>query len=506
MSFLKSLSFFSLACFLLCLGATGCRSEKGESPVSDSLPESSESAPVAASPDGTYRLVKKTVGDVDFTSFTLQSTLVLDGESAVWLETDYSGLSTREGSYTLRGESAVLVFDRASYSLKEDPTGESLTLSQKKGGKTCLWLFEKESPSTSLPSSPGTSSGVDFTSELFGDDSEQNFYNYCPSVMLEGSDTLHVWYCSNKTSGNVTDYIFYRKGTLDASGKWSFSEKTVALAPDGDNKGSWDDRHNCDPSVVKGAFTLNGETYSYLLSYLGCRSNDINQVGIAVSKTPEGPYLRVPDVNPLCNFFASPDYNPANVTWGYGQPSLVSVDRAGKVLLFYTRGTPSGTYTQVEEWDLSDLSAPKKLRAARVSEQGIPSNTDIHGADFAYDPVRERIYFVTDNFPIPTDGGVNVISKNVSLYYTSLGQNGLDRLFGDGGSYTWQSVGEVNLYARNHNAGLLTDEYGLLTDPYRLPLLFTKADLATDFPGWPGGGQWPFLHTYRLHGYVAALN
>ena len=77
---------------------------------------------------------------------------------------------------------------------------------------------------------PVAENGVSFTEELFGEDKNENFYNYCPSVIMEG-ETMHVWYCSNQVSGNVTDYVGYRRGTLNASGKWEFTEKQLVLGP-----------------------------------------------------------------------------------------------------------------------------------------------------------------------------------------------------------------------------------------------------------------------------------
>ncbi|MEI3188005.1 MAG: hypothetical protein V8S27_09650 [Lachnospiraceae bacterium] len=98
--------------------------------------------------------------------------------------------------------------------------------------------------------------GVSFFEELFGESKDENFYRLFPSVMMEGNDVMHVWYCSNKDSGQVTDYVAYRKGALNAEGRWEFGEKQLVLSP---TAGSWDNVHTCDPSVVKGNFTMKGE-------------------------------------------------------------------------------------------------------------------------------------------------------------------------------------------------------------------------------------------------------
>ena len=43
---------------------------------------------------------------------------------------------------------------------------------------------------------------------------ETRIYNYCPSIFIDENNQEHVYYCSNKDEGNVTDYIAYRKGVI----------------------------------------------------------------------------------------------------------------------------------------------------------------------------------------------------------------------------------------------------------------------------------------------------
>lgn len=53
--------------------------------------------------------------------------------------------------------------------------------------------------------------------ETVGDDGEDYFYNYCPSIFIE-NDEEYVYYCTNKDWGNVTDYIGYREGIKSNKG------------------------------------------------------------------------------------------------------------------------------------------------------------------------------------------------------------------------------------------------------------------------------------------------
>lgn len=43
-----------------------------------------------------------------------------------------------------------------------------------------------------------------------------------------------------------------------------------------------------------GEFAYEGETYGYLMAFLGCARTDcqVNEVGLAVAKTPEGPWKK----------------------------------------------------------------------------------------------------------------------------------------------------------------------------------------------------------------------
>ena len=42
---------------------------------------------------------------------------------------------------------------------------------------------------------------------------ETQRYNYCPSYFIE-NNVAHVFYCTNKDEGNVTDYVGYRRGVI----------------------------------------------------------------------------------------------------------------------------------------------------------------------------------------------------------------------------------------------------------------------------------------------------
>ena len=342
---------------------------------------------------------------------------------------------------------------------------------------------------------------------------ETNKYNYCPSYFIE-DNIAHVYYCTNKDEGNVTDYVGYRKGEV-VNNKVKYSDNSQYVLTHGE-MGSWDSRHACDPSVVKGEFKYHGEEYNYLMAYLGCVPSDCtqNETGIAVSKTPDGPWIKcdfkedgVTKINPIVPFS---DFSCNETSWGTGQPSLVSVDKKGRVLLFTTVGATNGTFTNLREYDFSDIDNYKLLRE-RVSinidgiRGSIGSASFINNADFGYDEVNKRIIMAKPRQFFGTDGkSPNFIADTIDVYYIddTEGSEIGDVLFaGKNTTKIWKLIGSVNEsltgFLRNHNTGLVTDEYKRIDSSSPLGVLFTRGDEDR-------GGQWSYLSTYRL--YITALD
>ncbi len=322
----------------------------------------------------------------------------------------------------------------------------------------------------------------DSGAQLFAASGTVGIYNYCPSVMETEDGTRYIYYCTNRSAYRVVDYVGCRKGTKNADGSYTWSDETIVLSPS-DNL--WDSMHTCDPSVIRGSFTYGGTEYAYLMAYLGCTSTDNqeNKIGLAVSNSPEGPFLRV-DTKPLVDFVKDP--TSTAFQWGVGQPSLVSMDKAGKVWLFYTRGDKNGTRTVVRECDLSDLDAPVLGSEIRVSVNGLvqlSGGTDIlNNADFAYDADSNTFYAASDCHPNPASEP-NYISSHFRV--TSF----------TGTRFTaarWQYLSAVGSeetgFARNHNVGLVRDEYGHLPSRSYLTVYYTVSEEGANS-----------LWTYRLH-------
>ncbi len=458
---------------------------------------------------GIYVKTSNSVEGVDTLDQYVFSTLTLrDDGTSLMEDLDAFGLTSQEGTFTVADPTVNVLVGLKTYAFSYDAQNGTLSYAGRINRKDVTMVYGRMD--FEKPTSQGN---VKFSDELFGDDLNSNFYNYCPTIIMEGNAIMHIWYCSNKTSGNVTDYVAYRRGDLQADGRWVFTEKSLVLQP---TAGTWDERHTCDPAVVKGAFEYKGLDYSYLMAYLGCVTNDSsrNEIGIAVAQSPEGPWIKVVEANPIANYYESPEYVGDRWTWGYGQPSLVSVDQAGQVLLFYTKGIATGTFEAVELWDFSDLDTPVKTASAEVSNAGIVNagggSDVINNADFAYDPYSKRLYVVKEDFPYPTDENPTWVTASNTVEYINLGEETYPgaSLF-QATTLRWQKVGSIGPnetgFARVHNCGILTDPYGWLINPFQIPIVYTMSDLSSDYPQWGSGGQWPSLHTYRLHGYLLEI-
>jgi hypothetical protein len=248
-------------------------------------------------------------------------------------------------------------------------------------------------------------------------------YKYCPTC-INGV----IFYCSNEsTPGQVKDGIF--------------SDGIRVLTT---TKGAWDSAQVCDPTVVEGDFSYKGNSYRYLMGYLGCATLDCtaNEIGFAVSNdlrqwTKTGRVIEA----------------KRDGFWGVGQPSLINYD--GTTYLFYTSGTREATTSYVEQLDCSDLE-----NVQRLGKQQITCSYDIiSNADFAYD--NGTLYMTCDTHPFP-DGPLNFISAAQSVY-----QAPWDGTLTSLGNMNWERIAQIDSdttgHKRNHNGCFYRDSLGQLT-------------------------------------------
>lgn len=254
----------------------------------------------------------------------------------------------------------------------------------------------------------------------------------------------------------------------------------------------WDSLHVCDPAVVKGEFKYDGKVYNYALFYLGtyypegveCKHN---QLGVAFSETPEGPWVK---------FKGNPIVEGSKHTWGVGQPSVISLNKKGKVLLFYTKQEDDfSTHTYMRELDFSFMDNPRFGEAKLVPTEGLREREEgmaviLSDADFAYDPKRDIFFLARPQHPYPLhpSGERAIVSGYIQIAYIE----GESLRSGKGG---WKIIGEIGPedsgFPLNHSPAIARNWYGWVDNPHKLRINFSTAKLGKDS-----------LWSYTLYGII----
>ena len=340
---------------------------------------------------------------------------------------------------------------------------------------------------TACDNGGGKGDGLPFKEPL-----EQSF-NYCPSVIEEADGARYVYYCATKESGVVQDHIYCRKGTKTSGGGYTWSEKTLVLAPRSYTE-YFDAFHCCDPCVIKGEFVYNGETYSYLMAYTGNTSNINNKVGLAVSKSLMSGWVALE--TPFVTYSGDASH------WGVGQPTLISVDKKGTVQLIYSVGGTS-TYQMSEQWDFSNLNSPVKISSSKVTEKGL---TNLNGGidylsnvDMAFDETTSRYYAVSDCHPNPTDGEPHFVGSHFRVTYMTEKGTEFGASLAQSYGKSWLNLATVGPnetgFPRNSNCAIVRDAYGRIRNSGEIEVFYSMSQLGV-------GYEW----TYRIYSYKIAVN
>lgn len=428
-----------------------------------------------------------------------------------------NGAETQSCTYTQEGNSVKIKIGRKEYAYDYNPTHKTLSFAGRKGTVNEQSKFKYDANFTiNAP----TKTGVKFAQKgqmLFDDiaTDTQAVFNYCPTVLMEG-DTMHVWYCTDeKYNENLTgfvDTIGYRQGKLLPDGTWVYSEKSIAVKPGRTNGrtnvNEWDYMQCCDPSVVKGSFSYQGESYNYLMAYLGSKVVNAmnNEIGLAVAKSAEGPWVKVNHGSETAFISYFNDENFVNNAWGIGQPSLINIDGQGKVLIFFSYTTDK-TRSAVELWNLSNLDNPVKLEdRAILSDIGVHNGRKddcMHNGDYMYDASKNRIYCITDEF-VYANGAPSNVTDSSSVYYVELASN--EAFIGETlfrrTDYSWNHVQrldkELTGFQKVHNCGLVTDAYGKSLWQDKIYVMYTRCDDA-------GDNSLKAVGSYRQYGWEISI-
>ena len=199
-------------------------------------------------------------------------------------------------------------------------------------------------------------------------------YNYAPSAMFDGP-TLKVWWCAYNSSSSG-DAIFYSE---HSNSGWSSPQIVMQKSDSG-----WDSTHNCDPSVVKGAFSYGGKTYAYAMYYGGtdeCCAN--TRIGVAFSN----------DGKTWVKNSANPIISPVGGSikgYGAGMPTAYRAadDKYPRIHLAYwdstqgTNGTNYLTYSLDGQTFIDKIALPNPLYWEQMG-------------DIAYNPSEGKWYVAT---------------------------------------------------------------------------------------------------------------
>ncbi|MEG1711231.1 MAG: hypothetical protein RR316_05470, partial [Clostridia bacterium] len=180
-------------------------------------------------PFGVYELVSYKADGLDLTNqYAIDYIELSKGMEFTHKSVDFYGYVNNEGKYTETNNSLIAKVGKREYTYAYNASNGELSFSGKLNGLKVESKYKRNDKYVK-----DTSKGEKlFTEELFGENkATSNFYNYCPTIKTEGKDTIHIWYCSNQDSGNITDFVAYRKGTLKGDGKWSFTDKELVLSP-----------------------------------------------------------------------------------------------------------------------------------------------------------------------------------------------------------------------------------------------------------------------------------
>lgn len=325
-----------------------------------------------------------------------------------------------------------------------------------------------------------------------------NFYNYCPSIIQTDDTTRYTYYCSNIQSDVIRDHIIMKKEKKEA-GEWQTIEEKIVLAPSPEQNG-WDNVHVCDPFVIRGDFNYNNTDYKYLMLYLGCATldNSKNEIGIALSESLEGPWMKY-GKNPVVGYGEfSKEW-----CWGVGQASAVNRNKDGKLILFYTRDDDNGTRGVYRQADFTNLDTGIQMEEEKnINQNGltdpdgkklVDSKRTFNNFEIAYNPFLKKWIGIRDAGPYSSElSEDNQSEPSYVSIYQEIFIGDEDVLWNENSS--WQHVDYITPdktgYQRNHNAGILTDPNGMILTKDNVEVLTTNCNAGVNA-----------LWTYRMNWY-----
>ena len=285
-------------------------------------------------------------------------------------------------------------------------------------------------------------------------------YDYAPSFIIDQYGIIYGFICENRDPFKIVDFVYLYKGIPTNDG-YVWQPGTQIIAP---SESGWDNCHICDPDVSEFKTTWKGETYDWIMTYLGVDQWDCNhnQIGLAVSKCIEGPYTKY-DGNPIVPY-------EGRDKWGTGQSTSV-VKNDSTIVIYYHSTTENGPYAR-REIILNDLDNIRLGEEEAVPFLA-PNSYPMYSEDKIYMVSEER----TADYEriIPT-----WVGDICRVYQAPVDADLLDRE-----NNPWTKIAEIGPeitgFPRAHNPGFLTDTKGYMPDKDKIVVYYTPAVTGEDW-------------------------
>lgn len=320
----------------------------------------------------------------------------------------------------------------------------------------------------------------------------ENKYSYCPSVLSLDDGTVHLFFCGNPEDQVMVDNIYHIRINPDGSRTQPKSILQPGIA------GAWDDHHTCDPSIIAGKFSFEGTDYRYAMFFLSNMYGVYyNEIGVAFSNDLDSEnWIKYPTQVVRKTWIADGDqyYGNNYKSWGVGQPSAISLDGKGKVLLTYTIGDIGGTRIVWSEADFSDMATYTIGTPVPIAQRGLKTENNLDtdylcNSDFAIDKEHNKILMIRPVQPHPTDYPAYL---NRSLEIDSMDFSDFMNQTGSWTSMCRITPNETG-YPRNHNAALLRDSFGHISNWDKPQFYFTVSKATPDvYPSNSGHAEWTY--------------
>ena len=316
--------------------------------------------------------------------------------------------------------------------------------------------------------------------------------SYWPSALKQEDGSVHLFFCGNPENQIMVDNIFHIKINSDGSQTAPKSVLQPGIA------GTWDDHHTCDPSVIEGSFSWNNVTYKYAMFFLSNMYGVYyNEIGVAFSNSLDADsWVKYPKqiVRKTWSDDGDQEIGGGGKSWGVGQPSVVSLDKKGKVLLTYTIGDIGGTRIAWAEADFSNMDSYTISTPMTIVQSGLlaidnQSRDYTCNSEFAINQDADKIVMIRPVQPMPNDYPA-YLNSALEIDYMNLSD-----FMNQSGSWTpiYRITPDDTGYPRNHNATLLRDNFGHLQDWEEPAFYFTVSKAAPDVqPSGSSHAEWTY--------------